>query len=120
MSRDWRLYLGDMILCCEKVTRFVGTSGCDEFLANDLIYDAVMRNLEILGEAAKHIPDDVKALMPAVAWREIAGMRDWLAHGYFTLNPDVVWNAIQAEVPVLLKTLRDFENENPSREEAVR
>jgi uncharacterized protein with HEPN domain len=108
MSRDWRLYLGDMILCCEKVTRFVGASGRDDFLANELVYDAVMRNLDVLGEAAKHIPDGVKAGMPDVAWREIAGMRDWLAHGYFTTNPDIVWNVITVEVPLLLKTLRDF------------
>ena len=80
MSRDWRLYFGDMILCCEKIATFVGTSTRDEFLANVLVYDAVMRNLEILGEAAKHIPADVKAGLPDVAWREIAGMRDWLAH----------------------------------------
>ena len=45
MSRDWRLYLDDMIVCCEKVTRYVGSSGRDEFLANELVYDAVLRNL---------------------------------------------------------------------------
>ena len=112
MSRDWRLYLDDMIVCCEKVTRYVGTSGRDEFLANEMIYDAVIRNLEILGEAAKHIPADVKARMPEVAWREIAGMRDWIAHGYFTIKADVVWNAIEVEVPLLVRTLQAFKNED--------
>jgi uncharacterized protein with HEPN domain len=112
MSRDWRLYLSDMIVCCKKVTRFVGASGRDEFLANELVYDAVIRNLEILGEAAKHIPDDVRARMPGVAWREIAGLRDWLAHGYFTLNPDILWTAINVEVPLLLPTLEGFKEED--------
>jgi uncharacterized protein with HEPN domain len=108
MSRDWRLYLADMTLCCEKIAMFVGASTRDEFLANVLVYDAVLRNLEILGEAAKHVPADVKARMPEVAWREIAGMRDWIAHGYFTIKADVVWDAIEVEVPLLLRTLKAF------------
>ncbi len=114
MSRDWRLYLGDMKLCGEKIAMFVGTSTRDEFLDNVLVYDAVLRNLEILGEAAKHVPVDVKAQMPEIAWREIAGMRDWLAHGYFTIKADVVWNAIEVELPLLLRTLRAFKQEDNS------
>jgi uncharacterized protein with HEPN domain len=49
--------------------------------------------------------------MPDVAWREIAGMRDWIAHGYFTIKADVVWNAIEVELPMLLRTLQDFKDE---------
>ena len=113
MSRDWRLDLGDMTLCCEKIATFVGTSTRDEFLANVLVYDAVLRNLEILGEAAKHVPDDVKARMTEVAWREIARIRDWITHDYFTIKADVVWNAIEVEVPLLLRTLQAFKDENP-------
>jgi len=86
----------------------------DEFLANVLVYDAVLRNLEILGEAAKHVPADVKADMADIAWREIAGMRDWIAHGYFTIKADVVWNAIEVELPLLLRTLRAFNAEDRS------
>ena len=114
MSRDWRLYLGDMTLCCEKIAMFAGTSTRDEFLANMLVYDAVLRNLEILGEAAKHVPADAKARMPDVAWREIAGMRDWMAHGYFTIKADVVWNVIEVELPLLLRALRAFKDEDQS------
>ena len=112
MSREWQLYPADMILCCEKIATFVGTSTRDEFLANVLVYDAVLRNLEILGEAAKHVPADVKARMPDVAWREIAGIRDWIAHGYFTIKADVVWNAVEVELPLLLQTLRAFKDED--------
>lgn len=61
-----------MILCCEKIATFVGSSTRDEFLANVLVYDEVLRNLEILGEAAKHVPADVKSQMADVPWREIA------------------------------------------------
>ena len=112
MSRDWWIYLDHMIDCCEKITRYIGSSNRDEFLTNELVYDAVLRNLETLGEATKHVPTEVKARMPAVAWREIAGMRDWLAHGYLTIRADVIWNAIRVEVPLLWETLQVFqENE---------
>ncbi len=114
MSRDWRLFFDDMILCAEKITMFLGDSNRETFFGNVILYDAVLRNLEILGEAAKQIPDDVKSRMPELAWREIAGMRDWLAHAYFTISPDVVWNAIEVEVPLLLRTLQAFKDENPS------
>ncbi len=104
-----------MALCCEKIATFVGESSRDEFLANVLLYDAVLRNLEILGEASKHLPAEVKARMPEVAWREMAGMRDWLAHGYFTINADVVWNAIRIELPLLLKSIQAFKkDEDPA------
>ena len=70
MSREWRFFLDDMILCCEKITKFVGTFTLEEFLEDALVYDAVFRNLEILGEAAKHIPAEVKAgqSVPGSGW----------------------------------------------------
>jgi uncharacterized protein with HEPN domain len=112
MSRDWRLYLDDMLLCCEKLTKYIGGMSREAFLSNDLVYDAVIRNLEILGQAAKCLPQDVKERMPGVAWREIAGMRDWLAHAYFKINDDVVWNAVEEEVPILLQALQAFKGED--------
>jgi uncharacterized protein with HEPN domain len=112
MSRDWRLYLDDMLLCCENVTEYVGTMTREQFLGTKLVTHAVLHNLEVLGEAAKHLPEDVKGRMPGVAWREIAGMRDWLAHAYFRINPDVVWNVIKVEVPILSRTLQAFKDEN--------
>jgi uncharacterized protein with HEPN domain len=112
MSRDWRSYLGDMLVACERVSRYVGGRSREAFLADELVYDAVVRNLEILGEAAKHIPDDVKVRMPDVAWREISGMRDWLAHAYFKINSDVLWNAVDREVPLLLGSLQAFKDED--------
>ena len=77
MSRDWRLYLEDIERACEKVGRF--TQGCDfeSFVADERTYDAVLRNLEVIGEAAKRVPDNVRAQMPEVPWRAIAGFRDF-------------------------------------------
>ena len=110
MSRDWRLYLDDMLLCCENVTEYVGTMTREQFLGTKLVSHAVLHNLEILGEAAKHLPDDVKGRMPEVAWREIAGMRDWISQVYYRVDLDIVWDAVENKVPELLRALQSFKD----------
>ena len=86
MSRDWRLYWRDILSFCERVDRY--TSGMDlaTFEADDRTYDAVLRNLELIGEAAKQLPPEARGLAPQIEWRKIAGMRDMLAHAYFGID----------------------------------
>ena len=72
----------------------------------------VLRNIQIIGEATKHIPDDVRARMPGIEWKKMAGMRDWLAHVYYRINPDIVWGVIETKIPELLRALRAFKDEN--------
>jgi uncharacterized protein with HEPN domain len=88
VSRDYRLYLDDMLVAAEKVLRF--TQGVDlaRFVVDERTFDAVVRNLEIIGEAAKHIPVEVQARYPDVGWRSIAGLRDIVAHEYFGIDED--------------------------------
>ena len=66
-------------------------------------FDAVVRNLEVLGEAAKHIPSDVRIRYPQVAWRRIAGLRDVIAHEYFGIDEDILWDIVRNRMPTLLK-----------------
>ena len=68
-------------------------------------YDAIVPNLEVLGEACKGVPGDVRARDEEIAWRRIAGLRDVLAHAYFGVDEDIVWNVVSAEVPALLPRL---------------
>ena len=100
-SRDWTLFLSDMQLFCSRVIRYCHGMNAEQFAADELVTDAVLRNLELLGEAAKQIPDAVRDRHPAVPWRRIAGLRDVLAHAYFGLEDETIWQIVSQSVPAL-------------------
>lgn len=103
-ERQWRMYIADMLHFCEKVSQY--TRGLDQgrFVENSLIYDATLRNLELIGEAATHIPDNVRAAYPQVPWRRVIATRNRLIHGYLGLDDDTLWSIVITDVP----TLRDL------------
>lgn len=94
MPRDYRLYLEDILEAISKIDRY--TSGIDlaVFQSDEMRVDAVVRNLAIIGEAAKHIPQPQRDLAPAVAWRKIAGLRDIVTHQYFGINLTIIWDVV--------------------------
>jgi uncharacterized protein with HEPN domain len=109
-ERAWHFYLDDMIGFAEKVLAY--TDGLDQptFEASGLNFDATLRNLELIGEAATHIPDAVRAAHPELPWRMLVATRNRLIHGYLGIDNDTVWSIVQEEVPrllVQLRTLRD-------------
>ena len=63
-------------------------------------FDGILHNLQVIGEAVKNVPEDYRQRHPDIAWREIAGMRDFVAHAYFALDLDILWNALEKEVPI--------------------
>jgi uncharacterized protein with HEPN domain len=83
MSRDERVWLADIVEACERITSYV--AGMDEvaFQEDRKTFDAVVRNLEIIGEAVKQVPETTRSLAPAIEWKRIAGLRDVLIHAYF-------------------------------------
>lgn len=79
-----------------------------EFTRDRKTYDAVVRNLEIIGEAAKHVPDTLRSSLPGVEWRKLAGLRDMLTHVYFGIDDDILWDIVQHKVPELLASVETF------------
>ncbi len=106
--REWRFYLDDMIGFAERVLAY--TDGLDQaaFDASGLNYDATLRNLELIGEAATHIPANVRDAAPQVPWRLIIATRNRLIHGYLGIDNDTLWSIIRTDVPVLQEELEDL------------
>jgi len=100
-AREWRFYIDDMIACAERAISY--TEGLDQesFVASGLNYDATIRNLELIGEAATHIPDAVREAHPEISWRQIVATRNRLIHGYLGIDNDID----NASHKVELKTL---------------
>ena len=109
MSREWRLYVADMKACCLRVLEYTQGLGREEFQHRGLVYDATLRNLELLGEAAAHLPEEVRALAPDIPWRRIVGVRNVLIHGYLGIDDDVIWDIVRNEVEKLHLALEALE-----------
>jgi uncharacterized protein with HEPN domain len=101
VSRDPRLYLEDIRDCCRKVIAYTEGMSSEQLTADDKTFDAVMRNLEIIGEAAKRVDERVKARHPEVEWRNMAGFRDVAIHAYPTIDEEIVWDIVSKKVPQL-------------------
>lgn len=113
MSRSWELFLRDMLEASQKVIRYTDERQMAAFVADEMAYDATLRNLEVLGEAAKNIPEEIRQRHPEVDWRGVAGLRDILAHAYFALDDETLWKIVQDDVPRLLDLLRQIEKKLP-------
>ena len=106
VEREWRFYVDDMIAFSQKVLAY--TAGMDQsaFVANALVYDATLRNLELIGEAATRIPADVRQAYPQLPWRQIIATRNRLIHAYLGIDNDTLWSIVVTDVPALLPRLR--------------
>jgi len=106
MQRDHRVYLNDMLAAISKIERYVGDLLFEEFTQDEMRIDAVVRNLEVIGEAAKHMPEWVRRKYPSIEWKKISGLRDILIHEYFGVDLDILWDIVKNEIPDLKRGMR--------------
>lgn len=113
--KDNKLYLLHILECTDKINSYI-SSGEDGFSKSTLQQDAVMRNLEIIGEATKNITMDFRQSHPEVPWRQMAGLRDILIHNYMGVNIRTVWNIVKNDLPTVKdhieKLLQDMSDKN--------
>jgi uncharacterized protein with HEPN domain len=112
MKRDYSFYIKDILLSIRQIETFVAGMSYEEFRSDDKTASAVIRKLEIIGEAAKHIPLKFRQSHPELPWTEMARMRDKLIHGYFGVDHEIVWKVVIMRLPevksLLEKIIADF------------
>lgn len=101
MSRDFRLYLDDILECCDRVSEYTAGYSYEQFSDDPKTVDAVVRNLEIFGEAVKGLPAEVISKAPEIEWKLIARFRDNVIHRYFGVRLPIVWNVVENELALL-------------------
>ena len=116
-QREWLFYLNDMISFAERVLTYTHGLDQNQFIASGLNYDATVRNLELLGEAATHISDATRQANPQIPWRQIIATRNRLIHGYLGIDNDTLWSIIVDDVPTLLAALLALRVESRSKQD---
>ena len=112
-GREWRFYIDDMLGFVERVLEY--TEGLDQtgFEGSAITYDATVRNLELIGEAATRIPQSVREATPDIPWRQIIATRNRLIHAYLGIDNDILWSIVRDDVPALRVALRRLRQESP-------
>jgi len=101
MQRELKNYIEDIITAIEKIEKYTAGMSKEDLAGNELVQDAVVRNLEVIGEAVKKVPDDVRSSYKDIPWKKIAGLRDILIHEYFGVNINIVWDVIENKLQPL-------------------
>jgi uncharacterized protein with HEPN domain len=109
MVKDDLAYIEHILDCIRKIKEFTGGLSIKDFSVNELVQDAVIRNIEIIGEASKKISSDTKQIYYEIPWKEIAGMRDKLIHDYLGVDVEVVWRTITEDIPTLEKQIKGID-----------
>lgn len=108
MSREFMDYLRDIVDTMGKAQQFVKNLSYEEFKADDKTVFAVVRALEIVGEATKNIPDDIRKNYPKIPWKDMAGMRDVLIHDYFGADVETVWLTVTEKIPQVKPMIKNM------------
>ncbi len=103
--RDCSLYFDDIKKAIVKIEKYSKGLSLQKFKKNSLVIDAIIRNLEVIGEASKHIPEKVKKSHPNVEWKKITAFRNVLIHEYFGVDSEILWDVVVNKIPALKKEI---------------
>ena len=101
MTRNVALYLKDMLQNMLDAEEFIRGLSYDQFAADKKTFNAVVRAIEVIGEAAKNVPDEIRRRYPLVPWKQMAGMRDKVMHFYFGVDREAIWLAVKESIPAV-------------------
>ena len=102
------MFLEDMIDCMNKIQEYIGDLSYEEFSTKNIVIDAVVRNLEVIGEAAKNVPVGVREKHAQIPWRQMAGLRNILIHEYFGIDLNIVWTIATKDIPKAKKQIKEL------------
>jgi len=111
MPRDYKVFLEDILEAIKKIRSYTADLSLESFSQDEKSMDAVVRNLEVIGEAIKNVPEDVRVKYPDVEWKRIAGLRDILIHEYFGIDVVIIWDIIRNKLPFLETQVKQILNE---------
>ena len=106
MPRDISAYIEDVLLSIERIQEYTEGVSFQAFKRNNMMQDAVVRNLEVIGEAMKQIPKEERKKSPNIDWRKITGLRDILIHAYFGIDLEIIWDIVQNKLSILIEEIQ--------------
>jgi uncharacterized protein with HEPN domain len=107
-DREIRDYINDLIESCEDILSFTKGLSYSDFVSDKRTVNAVIRSLEVIGEATKNLPISFRNKYPNIPWKQMAGMRDKLIHEYFGIDKQMVWQSIEKHIPYILPLLKEI------------
>ena len=108
MERTLLHFKDDILSACDTIAKYVEGETLDSFVKNSQSFDSVMMRLIVIGEAATHFPNEVRERNPEIRWTSVVGLRNFLAHEYFEIDPQKIWNTATIHVPELRKQIEDM------------
>ncbi|MEK7209181.1 MAG: DUF86 domain-containing protein [Patescibacteria group bacterium] len=103
--RETRVYLEDILESIKRIERYIKDLKTADFIENEVVQDGVMKRMEVIGEAVKHLPDNIKNKYPEIPWKNIAGIRDVLIHEYAGVQLETIWRTAKNDLPTLKQTI---------------
>ncbi len=100
-KRNWKFLFEDILECTIKIEEYLGNLDYSGFTKNPMLIDAVVRNIEIIGEASTRIPDDVQNKFNAIPWKQLKGIRNRIIHEYFGVDLNIIWHIVKNDLPPL-------------------